>query len=121
MTRVVAAAIEQNFDDNGILWPTAIAPFTVAIIAMNAAKSPRAVAASEELYAELKAQGFDVLLDDRNERPGVKFADLELIGIPHRVVIGERGLDAGVFEYRGRRDAEARELTKAELLAVLRG
>lgn len=121
VTRVVAAAIEQNFDDNGILWPLSIAPFTVAIVPMNAAKSPRAVAASEELYAELKAQGFDVLLDDRNERPGVKFADLELIGVPHRIVIGERGLDAGTFEYRGRRDVEARELTKDELLAVLKG
>ena len=88
---------------------------------MNAAKSPRAVAASEELYAELKAQGYDVLLDDRNERPGVKFADLELIGVPHRIVIGERGLDSGTFEYRGRRDTEARELTKDDLLAVLKG
>lgn len=121
VTRVVAAAIEQNFDENGILWPTAIAPFTVAIVPMNAAKSPRAVAASEELYQELKTLGYDVLLDDRNERPGVKFADLELIGIPHRIVIGERGLDAGTFEYRGRRDAEARELSKDELLAVLKG
>ncbi len=121
VTRVVAAAIEQNFDDKGILWPLSIAPFTVAIVPMNAAKSPRAVAASEELYQELKAQGFDVLLDDRNERPGVKFADLELIGVPHRIVIGERGLDAGTFEYRGRRDTEARELTKDELLAVLKG
>ncbi|GAC1378132.1 MAG: hypothetical protein NVSMB40_18240 [Aquirhabdus sp.] len=121
VTRVVAAAIEQNFDDNGILWPTSIAPFTVAIVPMNAAKSPRAVAASEELYQELKALGYDVLLDDRNERPGVKFADLELIGVPHRIVIGERGLDAGTFEYRGRRDAEAHELNKDELLAVLKG
>lgn len=121
VTRVVAAAIEQNYDDNGILWPISIAPFTVAIVPMNAAKSPRAVAASEELYAELKAQGFDVLLDDRNERPGVKFADLELIGVPHRIVIGERGLDSGTFEYRGRRDTEARELTKDDLLAVLKG
>jgi prolyl-tRNA synthetase len=121
VTRVVAAAIEQNYDENGILWPAAIAPFTVAIVPMNAAKSPRAVAASEELYEELKAQGFDVLLDDRNERPGVKFADLELIGVPHRIVIGERGLDAGTFEYRGRRDSEARELSKDELLSVLKG
>lgn len=121
VTRVVAAAIEQNFDEKGILWPIAIAPFTIAIVPMNAAKSPRAVAASEELYAELKALGFDVLLDDRNERPGVKFADLELIGVPHRIVIGERGLDAGTFEYRGRRDAEARELSKDELMAVLKG
>ncbi len=121
VTRVVAAAIEQNFDDNGILWPIAIAPFTIAIVPMNATKSPRAVEASEALYQTLRAMGYDVLLDDRNERPGVKFADLELIGVPHRIVIGERGLDAGTFEYRGRRDAQARELSKDELLAVLKG
>ena len=88
---------------------------------MNAAKSPRSVEAADALYAELQAAGFDVLLDDRNERPGVKFADLELIGVPHRIVVSERGLDAGTFEYRGRRDSEARNLSKEELLAVLRG
>ena len=119
VTRVVAAAIEQNHDANGIIWPMSIAPFHVAIVPMNAAKSPRAVEASEALYVELQQLGFDVLLDDRNERPGVKFADLELTGIPHRIVIGERGLDAGTFEYRGRRDSEARELSKTELLALL--
>lgn len=119
VTRVVAAAIEQNYDANGIIWPMSLAPFHVAIVPMNAAKSPRAVEASEALYVELQQLGFDVLLDDRNERPGVKFADLELTGIPHRVVIGERGLDAGTFEYRGRRDTEARELSKIELLALL--
>lgn len=119
ITRVVAAAIEQNYDQSGIIWPMSLAPFQVAIVPMNAAKSPRAVQAAEELYAELQQLGFDVLLDDRNERPGVKFADLELTGIPHRIVVGERGLDAGTFEYRGRRDSEARELSKAELLALL--
>lgn len=119
VTRVVAAAIEQNHDDNGIIWPMSIAPFHVAIVPMNPAKSPRAVQAAEELYAELQGLGFDVLLDDRNERPGVKFADLELTGIPHRVVVGERGLDAGTFEYRGRRDSDARDLSKTELLALL--
>ena len=119
VTRVVAAAIEQNHDANGIIWPMSLAPFHVAIVPMNAAKSPRAVEASEALYVELQQLGFDVLLDDRNERPGVKFADLELTGIPHRIVIGERGLDAGTFEYRGRRDSEARELSKIELLALL--
>lgn len=119
ITRVVAAAIEQNHDQSGIIWPMSLAPFHVAVVPMNAAKSPRAVQAAEELYAELQALGFDVLLDDRNERPGVKFADLELTGIPHRIVVGERGLDAGTFEYRGRRDSEARELSKAELLALL--
>jgi len=121
VTRVVASAIEQNNDDKGILWPASIAPFTVVIVPMNQAKSPRAVAASNELYEELKSLGHDVLLDDRDERPGVKFADLELIGIPHRIVVSERGLDAGTFEYRGRRDSEARELSKEDLLAVLKG
>jgi prolyl-tRNA synthetase len=121
VTRVVAAAIEQNYDDKGIIWPQAIAPFEVAIVPMNQAKSPRAVEAAEQLYAELQAAGFDVLLDDRNERPGVKFSDLELIGVPHRIVVSERGLDAGTFEYKGRRDSEARELSKQDLLAVLKG
>ena len=86
---------------------------------MNAHKSPRTLEAAEALYAELQAAGYDVLLEDRNERPGVKFSDLELMGIPHRIVIGEKGLDAGTFEYKGRRDAEATQLDKAQLLAVL--
>ncbi len=121
VTRVVAAAIEQNYDDKGIIWPQAIAPFEVAIVPMNAHKSPRTLEAAEALYAELQAQGYDVLLDDRNERPGVKFSDLELMGIPHRIVIGEKGLDAGTFEYKGRRDTEASNLSKDELLAKLAG
>ncbi len=117
VTRVVASAIEQNFDDKGIIWPAAIAPFDIAIVPMNAHKSPRTVEAAESLYAELQAQGFDVLLDDRNERPGVKFSDLELTGIPHRIVIGEKGLDAGTFEYKGRTDAESVNISKEELMA----
>ena len=117
VTRVVASAIEQNFDDKGIIWPAAIAPFDVAIVPMNAHKSPRTVEAAEALYAELTAAGYDVLLDDRNERPGVKFSDIELTGIPHRIVIGEKGLDADTFEYKGRTDAESTNLTKEELLA----
>ena len=116
VTRVVASAIEQNFDDKGIIWPAAIAPFEIAIVPMNAHKSPRTLEAAEALYAELQDAGYDVLLDDRNERPGVKFSDLELTGIPHRIVIGEKGLDAGTFEYKGRRDAESSNLTKEELL-----
>ncbi|WP_180112422.1 proline--tRNA ligase [Acinetobacter sp. YH12131] len=116
VTRVVASAIEQNFDDKGIIWPAAIAPFEIAIVPMNAHKSPRTLEAAEALYAELQAAGYDVLLDDRNERPGVKFSDLELTGIPHRIVIGEKGLDAGTFEYKGRGDAESSNLTKEELL-----
>lgn len=119
VTRVVASAIEQNFDDKGIIWPTAIAPFDVAIVPMNAHKSPRTLEAAEALYAELQAAGYDVILDDRNERPGVKFSDLELTGIPHRIVIGEKGLDAGTFEYKGRTDAESTNLNKEELLAKI--
>ena len=119
VTRVVASAIEQNFDDKGIIWPAAIAPFEVAIVPMNAHKSPRTLEAAEALYAELAAAGYDVLLDDRNERPGVKFSDLELTGIPHRIVIGEKGLDAGTFEYKGRRDAESVNISKEELLAKI--
>lgn len=119
VTRVVASAIEQNFDDKGIIWPAAIAPFDVAIVPMNAHKSPRALAAAEELYAELQAAGYDVILDDRNERPGVKFSDLELTGIPHRIVIGEKGLDAGTFEYKGRTDAASVNISKEELLAKI--
>ncbi|MFZ0022600.1 proline--tRNA ligase [Acinetobacter sp.] len=119
VTRVVASAIEQNFDEKGIIWPTAIAPFEVAIVPMNAHKSPRTMEAAEALYTELQSAGFDVLLDDRNERPGVKFSDLELTGIPHRIVIGEKGLDAGTFEYKGRRDAESVNISKEELLAKI--
>ena len=119
VTRVVASAIEQNFDDKGIIWPAAIAPFEIAIVPMNAQKSPRTLEAAEALYAELQAAGYDVLLDDRNERPGVKFSDIELTGIPHRIVIGEKGLDAGTFEYKGRRDEESVNLSKEELLAKI--
>ncbi|AUX86540.1 proline--tRNA ligase [Acinetobacter sp. ACNIH2] len=119
VTRVVASAIEQNFDEKGIIWPAAIAPFEVAIVPMNAHKSPRTLEAAEALYAELAAAGYDVLLDDRNERPGVKFSDLELTGIPHRIVIGEKGLDAGTFEYKGRTDAESVNISKDELLTKI--
>ena len=119
VTRVVASAIEQNYDDKGIIWPAAIAPFQVAIVPMNAHKSPRTLEAAESLYAELQAAGYDVLLDDRDERPGVKFSDLEINGIPHRIVIGEKGLDAGTFEYKGRTDAESVNISKEELLAKI--
>lgn len=119
VTRVVAAAIEQNYDEKGIIWPKALAPFDIAIVPMNAHKSPRTLQAAEALYAELQQLGFDVLLDDRNERPGVKFSDLELTGIPHRIIIGEKGLDAGTFEYKGRTDAESVNLSKEALLEVL--
>ena len=110
VSRIVAAAIEQNHDKNGICWPEPIAPFQVAILPMNAKKSHRVREAAEHLYEELQAAGVEVLLDDRNVRPGVMFNDMELIGIPHRVVVGERGLDEGVLEYRKRTDAENGEI-----------
>lgn len=109
VTRVVAAAIEQNNDPAGIIWPDPIAPFKVLLVPMNWAKSARVREVAERLYAELEAAGLEPLLDDRDARPGVKFADGELYGIPHRVVIGERGLDAGVLEYRQRRAADNEE------------
>ena len=115
VTRVVASAIEQHYDDKGIIWPATIAPFQVAIVPMNAHKSPRTLEAAESLYAELQAAGYDVLLDDRDERPGVKFSDLEINGIPHRIVIGEKGLDGGTFEYKGRTDAESINISKEEV------
>ncbi|OOE79110.1 proline--tRNA ligase [Salinivibrio siamensis] len=106
ITRVVAAAIEQNHDQNGIIWPDAIAPFKVAIVPMNMHKSERVREAAEKLYADLSAAGIDVLFDDRKERPGVMFSDIELVGVPHTIVIGERSMDNGVFEYKHRRDGE---------------
>jgi prolyl-tRNA synthetase len=106
VSRIVAAAIEQNHDENGIIWPDAIAPFKVAIIPMNMHKSPRIQAVAEALYAELKAANIDVLLDDRKERPGVMFNDMELIGVPHTIVIGERNLDERKAEYKNRRSGE---------------
>ncbi|MES9967395.1 MAG: His/Gly/Thr/Pro-type tRNA ligase C-terminal domain-containing protein, partial [Sedimenticola sp.] len=106
VSRVVSAAIEQNHDDRGIIWPAAIAPFQVALVPMKMNKSHRVREAVEKLYDELTAAGIEVLLDDRDARPGFIFADMELIGIPHRVVIGERGLDENKVEYKGRTDAE---------------
>ncbi len=124
VSRVVGAAIEQHHDDRGIIWPAAIAPFEVAICPMKMDKSPRVREAAESLYATLKAAGIDVLLDDRPVRPGFMFADMELIGIPHRIVIGERSLDAGEFEYKGRGDEAAsmidQELAVEFLLAKLK-
>lgn len=119
VSRVVAAAIEQNHDDKGIIWPDSIAPFQIALLPMNMHRSQAVRDASETLYEELRAAGFDVLFDDRGERPGIMFADMELIGIPHRIVIGDRGLENGVVEYKGRRDAESRDIKRPELLAFL--
>ncbi len=122
VTRVVAAAIEQNHDDRGIIWPAAIAPFQVALVPVNIKKSPRERELAEKLYAELTGAGIEVLFDDREkERLGVKLADSELLGIPHRVVIAERGMDSGVLEYKGRGDAENTEVAMDEVLAFLKG
>ncbi len=109
-TRVVAAAIEQNYDERGIIFPKAIAPFDVAIVPIGYGKSAQVREAADHLHDALTAAGIDVILDNRDERPGVMFADMELIGVPHRVVIGDRGLKEGQIEYKGRRDAEARTL-----------
>ena len=119
VTRVVAAAIEQNHDESGIIWPNAIAPFQVALVPMNAHKSQRVREESERLYQALTAAGLDVLLDDRDTRPGVKFADLELMGVPHRLVIGDRGLDNGELEYKGRRDSEATMVSADQIIDFL--
>ncbi|WP_126453945.1 proline--tRNA ligase [Sulfuriflexus mobilis] len=120
VTRVVAAAIEQNHDDNGIIWPDAIAPFNVALLPMNMHKSQRVREATESLYTQLQAAGFDVLFDDRKERPGVMFADMELVGIPHRIVVGEKGLDAGTLEYKGRRDTDKTEIALDSVIEFLK-
>ncbi|WP_435929166.1 proline--tRNA ligase [Dryocola sp. BD613] len=119
VTRVVAAAIEQNNDERGILWPDAIAPFQVAILPMNMHKSFRVKELAEELYATLRAKGIDVLLDDRKERPGVMFADMELIGVPHMVVIGDRNLDSEEVEYKNRRVGEKQMIKTGEIIDFL--
>jgi prolyl-tRNA synthetase len=119
VSRIVASSIEQNHDDKGIIWPDAIAPFEVAVVTLNGHKSPAVMAAGEKLYEQLRQAGFDVLLDDRNERPGVKFADIELIGIPHRFVVSERGLAAETLEYKGRRDEDKQDIPLVEALPFL--
>ena len=119
ITRIVAAAIEQNNDDNGIIWPDNIAPFQIVLIPMNLHKSERVQKESESLYSKLTELGYDVLLDDRKERAGVMFADMELIGIPHRVVISDRGLGNGTYEYKGRRDSESQDINTDALLDFL--
>jgi prolyl-tRNA synthetase len=120
ITRVVAAAIEQNCDDKGIIWPEPLAPFSVAIAPIGYDRSDAVRAAADQLHDELESGGIDVLLDDRGERPGVMFADLELIGIPHRVTIGDRGLKDGRVEYQGRRDTQATAVPLADAAALLR-
>jgi prolyl-tRNA synthetase len=119
VTRIVGAAIEQNHDERGIIWPEPLTPFNVVLVPINMHRSDAVRAAAEDLYTELTELGFDVLLDDRDARPGVKFADAELIGIPHRLVISERNLATGEFEYRHRRDSESRNLKRDEALKLL--
>lgn len=120
VSRIVGAAIEQGNDERGIVFPAAIAPFEACIVPMGYHKSDAVRAAADNLLADLKAAGIDVVLDDRNERPGVMFADMELIGIPHRIVVGERGLKEGQLEYKGRRDADAQMIPAGNILAFLR-
>ena len=121
VSRIVGAAIEQNHDERGCIFPPAIAPFEACIVPMGYAKSEAVKTATDKLYANLQAAGVDVLLDDRNERPGVMFADMELIGIPHRIVVGERGLKDGQLEYKGRRDADAQMVPASEVVDFLKG
>ncbi|WP_449412002.1 proline--tRNA ligase [Pandoraea soli] len=121
ITRILGAAIEQNFDDRGIIWPESIAPFEVVLCPMGYDRSDAVRATADKLYDDLVAAGVDVILDDRGERPGVMFADWELIGVPHRVVIGDRGLKEGKLEYQGRRDAQAQLLDVAAVAEVVAG
>ncbi|MCT8676633.1 proline--tRNA ligase [Glaesserella parasuis] len=122
VTRVVAAAIEQHHDERGIIWPTdAIAPFTVAVVPMNMHQSESVQTFAEDLYKTLRSQGVDVIFDDRKERPGVMFADMELIGVPHMVVIGEKNLENGEIEYKNRRTGEKQMIAKDQLLDFLKG
>lgn len=120
ITRILGAAIEQNFDDKGIIWPASIAPFEVVLCPLGYDRSETVKAAADELYAALHQAGVDVILDDRGERPGVMFADWELIGVPHRVVIGERGLKDDQLEYQGRRDPSATNVPRAQMTEFLK-
>jgi prolyl-tRNA synthetase len=121
VTRILGAAIEQNFDDKGIVWPDAIAPFELVLCPMGYDRSELVKAETDRLYAELQAAGVDVIVDDRGLRPGAMFADWELVGVPHRVVVGERGLKEGNLEYQGRRDAEATAVPAADMVAFIKG
>lgn len=119
VSRIVAAAVEQNHDKFGITWPDALAPFQVAIVPMNMHKSVRVQETAEQLYRELQAAGIDVLFDDRKERPGVMFADMELIGVPHQIVIGERNLDEQAVEYKNRRSGEKTKIAISDVVATI--
>ncbi len=120
VSRVVAAAIEQNHDDRGIIWPESIAPYQVVLVPVNAHKSVRVKEKAEEVYQQLLTAGVDVLLDDRGLRPGVAFADMELIGIPHRLILGERGLDNGIIEYKNRRSGDGEEFAIDDVVNIIK-
>jgi prolyl-tRNA synthetase len=119
VTRIIGAAIEQNHDARGIVFPQPIAPFQLALVPIGYRKSAQIKETCDRLYLELAAAGIEVLLDDRDERPGVMFADMELLGIPHRIVVGERGLKEGKLEYQGRRDQASTPVAVDELLAFV--
>jgi prolyl-tRNA synthetase len=121
VTRLVAAIIEQNYDDNGILWPEPIAPFNLHIIALNYHKSADVQKAADDLYAACQKQGIEVLIDDRDERPGIKFADADLIGLPRRIVIGDRGLKNGVAEFKQRTDESSVNIPLDKVMEHLTG
>lgn len=120
ISRVVAAAIEQSHDGKGIIWPNELAPFQVALCPMNMHKSDRLIDTVEQIYRDLTVAGIEVLLDDRKVRAGFMFSDMELIGIPHRIVIGDRGLDSGTVEYQGRTDVESKELAFADIVSFIK-
>ncbi|BDZ74954.1 proline--tRNA ligase [Methylophaga marina] len=120
VSRVVAAAIEQNHDDRGIIWPESIAPYQLVLVPVNAHKSVRVKEKAEEVYQQLLDAGVDVLLDDRGLRPGVAFADMELIGIPHRLILGERGLDNGMIEYKNRRSGDGEEFAIEDVVSIIK-
>jgi prolyl-tRNA synthetase len=121
VTRLLGAAIEQNHDERGIVWPASMAPFTVVVCAIGYERSAEVQAAADRLHDELAAAGLDVVLDDRGERPGAMFADWELIGVPVRLVVSDRGLKAGTVEVQGRRDAAATVVPLAEAVASVKG
>jgi prolyl-tRNA synthetase len=120
ITRLPAAAIEQNHDERGIIWPDALAPFTVVLCPISPDRFPDVKAAADAVYAELLAAGVDVILDDRGEHPGAMFADWELIGVPHRVTLGDRGIKEGMVEYQHRRDTAARSMALADIVTHLK-
>jgi prolyl-tRNA synthetase len=120
VSRIVAAAIEQNHDERGIIFPAALAPYQVVIIPIGLKKSTQVTIEAERLHAQISSAGIEVLLDDRDDRPGAMFADAELIGIPHRVVVGERGLKEGNVEYRGRRDEKPQPVPLSDILDFIK-